>query len=97
MTRFDRGDRGWRAIAARFRDECERRGDACWMCGQPILYDQDPGSHPDAFHVDHYYPVSKHPELALDVGNLRPSHRSCNVARGDGPPPLGLGRNSRAW
>ena len=94
---FDRSSRGWRAIAERFRRECESRGDACWMCGQPILYDQDPGLHPDAFHVDHYYPVSKYPELALDVGNLRPSHRSCNIARGDGPPPLGLGRNSREW
>lgn len=97
MTKFDHSNRGWRAIAARFRAECEQVGAACWMCGQPILYDQDPGSHPDAFHVDHFHPVSTHPELALDAGNLRPSHRSCNIARGNGPPPLGLGTPSREW
>lgn len=97
MTKFNHSNRAWRAIAARFRRECEEIGAPCWMCGQDIQYDQDPTAHPDAFHVDHFYPVSTHPDLALDPGNLRASHRSCNMARGDGPPPLGLGFNSRKW
>lgn len=97
MTKFDRSSRAWRAVAARFRTECEAVNAACWMCGQPVLYDEDATSHPDSFHPDHFLPVSTHPELALDVGNLRASHRSCNIARGNGPPPLGLGTPSRVW
>lgn len=97
MAKFDHGNRGWRALAARFRAECEQIQATCWMCGQDILYDEDSTSHPDAFHVDHMFPVSKYPELAMDPANLRASHRSCNMARGDKDPLPGLGFNSRKW
>ena len=96
-ARPGRDGRPWRTLASRFERECREAGEACWICGQPIDYEADATVHPDAFQPDHYYPVSTHPELALDPANLRASHRSCNVARGDGPPPLGLGRTSRSW
>ena len=92
-----RAGRTWHLMSKAFRERCRVAGEQCWICGQPIDYTADSNSHPDAFQPDHFYPVSTHPELALDPGNLRPCHRSCNIARGDGPPPLGLGRTSRTW
>ena len=37
----------------------------------------------NSFEADHYHPVSTHPHLALAMGNLRPSHQSCNRSRGN--------------
>ena len=96
-SRAGRDGRVWRTLAAEFRRECEAIDATCWLCGQAIDYTADATSHPDAFNPDHFHPVSSHPELAEDPANLRASHRSCNIARGDGPPMLGLGQTSRAW
>ena len=74
---------------------CEAMDARCWLCGAPIDYllrDAD-----DAFELDHYYPVSTHPQLCEDPGNFRPSHRSCNRARGNRPPRASLGTTSREW
>ena len=92
-----RSGRTWHLMSQAFRKKCQNADERCWMCGQAIDYTADSTAHPDAFQPDHFYPTSTHPELALDPGNLRPSHRACNIARGDGPPPLGLGRSSRIW
>lgn len=54
----------------------------CWLCGQPIDYGA-PAYHPDGFEADHVYPVSTHPHLAGDPGNIRASHMRCNRARGN--------------
>ena len=69
---------------------------ACWLCGQPIDYSAKPQT-PDAFEPDHVYPLSTHPELAEDPGNLRASHCRCNRARGNRQPKPGLGDRSRNW
>ena len=45
----------------------------CWLCGKP-----------GADTVDHILPLSQFPELAHDITNLRPAHRSCNSSKGAG-------------
>lgn len=57
----------------------------CWICRQPIDYEA-PANHPESFEPDHYYPLSTHPQLANDPGNLRPSHSKCNRSRGNQAP-----------
>lgn len=52
---------------------------------------------PDAWEPDHVLPVATHPELAFDPGNIKPSHCSCNRARGKKKNDNGLGLPSRIW
>lgn len=74
--------RAWRVLKAKFRKRCETVNAACWLCDQAIDY-QAKWTQPNAFEADHAKPVSTHPDLALMMGNLRPSHRSCNRSRGN--------------
>ncbi|OOB90771.1 hypothetical protein B0T42_10020 [Rathayibacter sp. VKM Ac-2630] len=81
-------------LKAEFRSACEEEDARCWMCGLEIDYSIPPElSWKDpAFQLDHFFPVSKYPELQEDPGNFRASHARCNRDRGDGPPrpPLGV-------
>jgi 5-methylcytosine-specific restriction endonuclease McrA len=47
--------------------------DVCWLC-----------SRPGADTVDHILPLALYPELAHDMSNLRPAHKSCNSRKGAG-------------
>ncbi|WP_228044885.1 HNH endonuclease [Rhodococcus pyridinivorans] len=91
-----RTGRRWRELKAAFRAECEANNAPCWMDGQPIDYAAGDDM-PDSFTVDHFHPVSTHPELGNDPANLRPAHRACNLARGNGEAPLSLGSLSEDW
>lgn len=85
---------------AAFRAKCADENAPCWICGMDhIDYEApfDDWTNPDRFELDHYYPVSTHPELQHDPANFRPSSHSCNNDRGNGPPRPGLGTLSRAW
>lgn len=85
---------------AAFRAECKKTNAPCWLCGaQHIDYDapHDDYDNDDRFELDHYYPVSTHPELQHDPANFRPSAHGCNNDRGNGPPRPGLGILSQAW
>lgn len=87
----------WRRMRRRCFER-DRAADApCWICGQPIDYSLPPSSAPSAYEPDHWRDVSRHPELALCPENVRPSHMSCNRARGKraGTSPLGV--PSRRW
>jgi 5-methylcytosine-specific restriction endonuclease McrA len=64
-----RSGRPWRRIRAQVLEA----SDVCWLCGQG-----------GADTVDHILPISKFPELAHDMSNLRPAHRSCNSRKGAG-------------
>jgi 5-methylcytosine-specific restriction endonuclease McrA len=66
-----RTGRPWRRIRA----EVLAASDVCWLCGK---------ADPPADTVDHILPISKYPELAHDMANLRPAHRSCNSRKGAG-------------
>ena len=70
----------------------------CHICGQPINYLLDPSSAPSAYEPDHLVPVSKAPELELDLLNIAASHTQCNRSRGDGTNGENiLGQQSRVW
>lgn len=71
----------------RLRQQVLGASDVCWLCG-------DRG----ADTVDHVLPRSLYPELAEDISNLRPAHRSCNSARGAGHTDrVRIPKNSRSW
>ena len=53
----------------------QRDGRICSVCGKCIHNDID-------VTVDHKYPRSKHPDLALDIDNLRVLCRRCNSRKG---------------
>lgn len=70
----------------------------CHICGQPIDYSLKPSSDPEAWEPDHVLPVSKYPELELDLKNIKASHMRCNRARGDDSyHNLDIGMQSRVW
>lgn len=70
----------------------------CHICKQPIDYSLPASSCPDAWEPDHILPVSKRPDLELDLNNIKASHMRCNRARGDGTNGENeLGMQSRIW
>ncbi|WP_313673262.1 HNH endonuclease signature motif containing protein [Mycolicibacterium sp.] len=76
--------RSWRVLKDEFRKRCREVNARCWICDQQINY-QAKFTDPASFEADHVKPVSTHPQLALIMGNLRPSHQSCNRGRGARP------------
>lgn len=78
-------------------DPATRPASVCWLCGQRVDYDADPGSSDDSHELDHYYPVSLRPELQEDPAGFRHAHRKCNGQRGNRAPRPGLGRIVPAW
>ena len=88
-----RQGRRWTKLKANVK---QRRGPCC-RCGQPIDYTLD-WPDPNSFSVDHYpYPLSTHPHLAEDPGNLAPAHLVCNMSAGNKGVTPGLGHTSEAW
>ena len=69
----------------------------CWICRQRIDYDAAPGTTDDSHELDHYYPVSTHPDLQEDPAGFRHAHRACNGARGNQVPTAGLGQTIPDW
>lgn len=80
----------------RYRSQCEVVKAPCHLCGQPIDYTV-PSGEGESFEVDHFYPVDDYPELMEDIGNFRPSHKSCNASRGKAPVVPTLGTPSEKW
>lgn len=84
----------------KFKATCKAEGAACWLCGQNhIDYEapHDDYKNDDRFQLDHFYPVSTHPELQHDPDNFRPSAAGCNRERSNGTPRPSLGILSRRW
>ena len=70
----------------------------CHICGQSINYHLEPSSTPLAWEPDHVFPVSKRPDLELDLSNIKASHKECNRNRGDGTNgENAIGMQSRVW
>lgn len=69
----------------------------CWLDGQRIDYNADPGTSPDSHNLDHFHSVRDHPELQEDPSNFRHSHKLCNGVRGADGPSLGLGEAVPDW
>lgn len=92
--------RAFNELRAEFRAQCVEEDAPCWLCGQrnidyPAPFDDY--SNDDRFQLDHYWPVSTHPELQADPANFRASHAGCNRERGNKPPRPGLGIPSQVW
>lgn len=69
----------------------------CWLCKARIDYNVRAGSTPDSHNLDHFHPVSTHPELQSDQDNFRHSHTLCNQQRGNGAPAPELGEMVPDW
>lgn len=69
----------------------------CWLCNMRIDYDAQPGTTDASHELDHYYPVSTHPQLQEDPANFRHSHRKCNQIRGNKTASGGLGDTVADW
>jgi len=78
-------------------DEATRHLANCWICKQRIDYTVEPSSTPDSHNLDHFHPVSTHPELQYDPTGFRHSHFLCNGNRGNSAPAAGLGEDVEAW
>ena len=78
-------------------DPATRVQATCWICRQRIDYDADPGTTEDSHELDHYYPVSTHPDLQEDPSNFRHAHRRCNGQRSNQAPKAGLGEQIPDW
>ena len=87
------------ALRTEFKAACAAENAPCWLDGLPIDYAAafDDYGNDDRFELDHYFPVSTHPELQEDPANFRASHAGCNNARSNGEPLLELGVPSREW
>ncbi|GAA6124213.1 hypothetical protein BPY_23210 [Bifidobacterium psychraerophilum] len=81
----------------KFFAQCKKENAVCWLCGMPIDYEAAQNTTDDSYNLDHYYPVSKRPDLQDDPAGFRPSHTSCNNLRGNKDPELPLGTLSRQW
>lgn len=85
------------SVAARLAREVRARHEACCRCSQPIDYGLRYPA-PESFSVDHYpHPLSTHPWLATDPGNLHAAHLVCNQAARASLPAPGLGELSEDW
>lgn len=91
-----RNSANYKRMAKAFQRQCLAESARCWLCWQQIDY-QAPQYDDNGFSVDHFHPVSTHPELAEVYENFRPSHLGCNVRRGNREPAFGLGELSRDW
>lgn len=84
MTFKSHGRKGhrWRQLRAMVLES----SDVCWLCGTP-----------GADTIDHVLPLSIYPELAHDLSNLRPAHKSCNSSKGAGRNHQPKMPRSRRW
>ena len=88
----------WKYIRRLAWDRDRKARAVCHICNQPIDYTLEPASSPFAWEPDHVIPVSKRPDLELDLNNVRAAHQRCNRARGDGDlKGWDLGQQSRVW
>lgn len=96
-----RSGRHYRKVKKQFRDQCEKRGSICWLCGKPIDYTL---KHPDplSFSLDHRFMWHTHPHLRHDPANFEASHLRCNQRRPKSSKPkieanVALGIVTREW
>ena len=88
----------WKKVRRLAWDRDRKTRAPCHICGMPVDYLAEPSSTPDSWEPDHVIPVSKRPDLELDLSNVKASHKRCNRARGDGTNgENAIGMQSRIW
>lgn len=80
-----------------FFNQGKEQNAPCWLCGQPIDYEAGQGTTADSHELDHYHPVSTHPELQHDPSNFRHAHKQCNRQRSNKRPLADLGERVAKW
>lgn len=96
MSRHHLSTRRMKETRRAFKAECREANAPCWLCGQADV-DFETQGEDDSFELDHFYPVSTHPQFADDPANYKCSHRLCNIQRGNKSPDAGLGTTSEEW
>ena len=99
MAKTGEGGRSsqWPKIRMMAWDRDRRNRAPCHICGERIDYSAKPSTLPLSWEPDHIVPVSKAPELELDLANVAASHMRCNRQRGSGGNDNTLGQRSRIW
>ena len=97
MRDTQRTSRRMQVLTEEYKTECREADAPCWLCDGLIDYNADGLRDDYAFHLDHYWPWSTHKELRFDPDNFRPSHRICNITRGDEMPRPPIGETTRDW
>lgn len=88
----------WKKVRRLAWDRDRKAREVCHICGQPIDYSVPASSSPESWEPDHVIPYSQRPDLELDLGNIRASHKRCNRSRGDGTNGENvIGMQSRIW
>lgn len=94
---YGRTTRNFRALAARTKAAWRARDLPCCECSQAIDWDA-PRNSADEATLAHALPVSTHPHLAEDPGNIKGiAHRGCNSSAGTGEGMPALGQTSHQW
>lgn len=94
---MERSGSRWRKVRRLAWDRDRKARAVCHICGERIDYTVPASSAPLSWEPDHLIPVSKNPELELDLNNVAPSHMRCNRQRGDGNSDGNIGQRSRIW
>lgn len=97
MVETSRSSRRMQLLTAQFKEDCRLVDAPCWLCTELIDYDADGTKDDYAFHLDHFWPWKQFPQYRDDPENFRPSHRLCNIRRGEEMPRPDLGSLSRDW
>ena len=61
-----KGGRQFEKDRKAFFAKCKRERAVCWLCGMPIDYDAPQNTTDDSYNLDHFYPVTKRPDLQHD-------------------------------
>ncbi len=97
MTMPTRSSR-WKYVRRMAWDRDRNHRAPCHICGMPVDYSVPASSTPESWEPDHVIPVSKRPDLELDLNNVKASHKRCNRVRGDGTNgENAIGMQSRIW
>lgn len=88
---------GWQRIRKLAWDRDRKARAVCHICGERIDYSLAPSTAPLSYEPDHLQPVSKCPELELDLNNVAAAHMRCNRQRGAGSNDGAIGQRSRIW
>lgn len=72
----------WHRLVRKMKAEWAALNAPCWLCGFEINYDITDPNDPGHVEADHLFSRKDRPDLMYNPANLRPSHRSCNQAKG---------------
>ena len=98
VAKSDKGGRQFEKDRQKFFLESTKQNTVHrWLCGIAHRLDVAQNTTDDSYNLDHFYPVTKRPDLQHDPAGFRPSHTQCNNLRGNKDPATPIGTLSRQW